>query len=387
MSSLAAFLFLASAALAQPQLPLPPPPPAVYPPSDQQIYITGSFLTDPLVTTALDYVNAVVPPALLNIRPSTQILFGNVTYNDNLSTNCYWGNGGSCKRETDTANFKADISACPGAGQWGLTFDDGPLVATTGLQSADLRSALNTAGVKATMFVVGSQINSFPQELLAHFNDGHEIAVHSWTHRPATNLTNAQLVAEIKYSERKIYEITGRIPVFFRPPYGDIDDRVRAIVSALGYRVVHWTTTPTSYDTQDTSATAANFATIQAAEIALTALPATNPGFISLQHEISNTTIALDLGMLNAMAARRAAGTLAITPQPVGQCMAIPAYRTVGTPYTATTVSSAPTAAATTARSTTNAAAPGAAPSSVGSVAGLVVGAAMALVATFGLAL
>ena len=32
----------------------------------------------------------------------------------------------------------------------------------------------------------------------------------------------------------------GVTPACFRPPYGDIDDRIRAIVHALGLRVILW---------------------------------------------------------------------------------------------------------------------------------------------------
>ncbi|KAI8815162.1 hypothetical protein BJ742DRAFT_670544 [Cladochytrium replicatum] len=336
---------------------MPPPAPAAYPALDQLVYISGTYLSDPLVANALAYVQSVVPPALLNIKPSTQIQFGQVTYNDNANTNCYWGSGTTCKRATDTANFKADISACPTAGQWGLTFDDGPLVEAGSLGATDLRNALSTAGVKATMFAVGTQLSAYPDQLLAHYQAGHEIAVHTWTHRPCTNLTNAQLVAEIKYTERRIYEITGQIPQFFRPPYGDIDDRVRAIVSALGYRMVHWTTEPTSFDSEDTTVGTNQtlFNKIASTVANWASLPATTAGFITLDHEISNTTVALDLVMLKAIAAKKAAGGLGISPQPVGQCLGISAYRSASTAGTATVSATAAATATSRATSSTSA--------------------------------
>ncbi|RKO83330.1 hypothetical protein BDK51DRAFT_2822, partial [Blyttiomyces helicus] len=70
---------------------------------------------------------------------------------------------------------------------------------------------------------------------------------HTWTHHPITALTSEQLVAEIKYTEAIIYQTIGKVPLFFRPPYGDNDDRTRAIVAAMGYRTVVW-----NYDSQDT---------------------------------------------------------------------------------------------------------------------------------------
>ena len=39
--------------------------------------------------------------------------------------------------------------------------------------------------------------------------------------------------------------VTGVTPNTFRPPYGDIDDRVRAIALAMGLQPVIWTRGPT----------------------------------------------------------------------------------------------------------------------------------------------
>ncbi|KAI8802239.1 hypothetical protein BJ742DRAFT_743896 [Cladochytrium replicatum] len=366
--SVAALRFLAVSAtvlLVNAQLPMPPPAPAAYPSDDQQLYIGGAFLQDPLVTTAVAHVRAVVPAALLNIRTSTQRTFGDVIYNDNAEANCYWGATAQCKRAVDTANFKADISVCPQAGQWGITFDDGPISQPGGLGAADLRRNLAAAGVKATMFVAGSQCQTNPTELLGHYQAGHEIAVHTWTHHPCTNLTLEQLVAEVKYTERKIFEITGKVPQFFRPPYGDMDDRVRAILNALGYRIIHW-----SLDSQDTTATAATIANITANVASWATLPGSTPGFITLNHEISTQTLTFDAAMLAAVAARRAAGTLAVQPQPVGQCLGINAYREIAGQTPATTGAPSRTAAATASATakvtqTSNAAAPGLTPRSV----------------------
>ncbi|RKO91550.1 hypothetical protein BDK51DRAFT_3710, partial [Blyttiomyces helicus] len=61
---------------------------------------------------------------------------------------------------------------------------------------------------------------------------------HNWTHHPITALTSEQLVAQIKYNEAIIYKNIGTVPLFFRPPYGDNDDRTCAIVAAMGYRTV-----------------------------------------------------------------------------------------------------------------------------------------------------
>ncbi|KAI8847777.1 hypothetical protein BC829DRAFT_395526, partial [Chytridium lagenaria] len=37
-----------------------------------------------------------------------------------------------------------------------------------------------------------------------------------------------------------VKSVIGRYPRYFRFPYGDIDDRLRAIIYTLGLRAVHW---------------------------------------------------------------------------------------------------------------------------------------------------
>ncbi|RUP43214.1 hypothetical protein BC936DRAFT_137467 [Jimgerdemannia flammicorona] len=55
-----------------------------------------------------------------------------------------------------------------------------------------------------------------------------------------TSLTNDQIIAELKWTEAIINEVCGITPKYFRPPFGDIDDRVRAIAKQLGFIPVVW---------------------------------------------------------------------------------------------------------------------------------------------------
>lgn len=64
-------------------------------------------------------------------------------------------------------------------------------------------------------------------------------------------LTTAQVVAELGYTRKAIKQVLGVTPTLMRPPYGDIDDRVRAISLAMGMVPVIWTRTPSgaTFDT------------------------------------------------------------------------------------------------------------------------------------------
>ena len=72
------------------------------------------------------------------------------------------------------------------------------------------------------------------------YDAGHEIAMHTWSHNYMTTLTNEQLIAELKWTEQAVKEVTGVSPRFIRPPFGNIDNRVRDICKALGFvRMYH----------------------------------------------------------------------------------------------------------------------------------------------------
>lgn len=58
-----------------------------------------------------------------------------------------------------------------------LTFDDGPSKNTP-----KLLDTLDELGVKATFFVVGNAVNSYPQYLTEIANRGHAVALHAYSH-------------------------------------------------------------------------------------------------------------------------------------------------------------------------------------------------------------
>ena len=66
------------------------------------------------------------------------------------------------------------------------------------------------------------------------FPSGHQLSVHTWSHPFLTTLTNEQIIAELGWTKKAIKDITGVTPNTMRPPYGDIDDRVRGISMAMG---------------------------------------------------------------------------------------------------------------------------------------------------------
>jgi peptidoglycan/xylan/chitin deacetylase (PgdA/CDA1 family) len=147
---------------------------------------------------------------------------------NNDTGRCWWTCSG-CTRPTD-------ITTCPDKNTWGLTYDDGPSFYTP-----NLLSYLAEQSLHATFFTVGSRCLEFPSILQSEYLQGHQIAVHTWSHPSLTTLTNEQIIAELGWSRKIIKDVLGVTPNMMRPPFGDIDDRVRNISIALGLTPVMWT--------------------------------------------------------------------------------------------------------------------------------------------------
>ncbi|ORX60717.1 glycoside hydrolase/deacetylase, partial [Hesseltinella vesiculosa] len=206
-----------------------------------------------------------------------------------------------------------DIVSCP-KGQWGLTYDDGPTDF-----SSKLYDYLDQSKQKATLFLIGGQVVTYPDLTLRAFKAGHELAMHTWSHSYLTTLTNDEVVAELMWTATAIKDVTGVTPRFYRPPYGDIDDRVRNIGKALGFIPVIW-----NHDTNDWMAGEGNGFDVEWIDGNVTqwANEAANAtvGGISLEH---------DLYQKSVDAAIRVMPTLqkAYRVMPVGECTGQQAYK------------------------------------------------------------
>jgi len=207
--------------------------------------------------------------------------------NASASGSCWWTCGG-CLRDTD-------ISVCPNKGTWGVSYDDGPSPYTP-----HLINYLNQKQLKATFFVVGSRVISRPDMLQTEYMLGHELSVHTWSHPPLTSLTNEQIVAELAWTMKAIKDVTGVTPNTFRPPYGDLDDRVRAVAAAMGLRPIQWTGSgENEFDTEDwkiPGGTATGLSSYAAFQKILGLQSSLNTGFIVLEHDLYQQTVDMAIG-------------------------------------------------------------------------------------------
>ncbi|KAL8280190.1 hypothetical protein RQP46_007520 [Phenoliferia psychrophenolica] len=156
---------------------------------------------------------------------------------------------------------------------------------------------LETMNQKATLFYIGSNVLDWPLEAQRGLADGHELCAHTWSHPYMTALTNEEVFSELYYSKKAILEVTGVTVQCWRPPYGDVDDRVRWIAQALGMRTVMW-----AEDTSDWKVSTLGVPAVeQNYENILT--KSKNGTFanyspIVLTHELNNLTMELDVMFL-----------------------------------------------------------------------------------------
>ncbi|KAG8757391.1 Carbohydrate esterase 4 protein, partial [Ceratobasidium sp. 423] len=115
-----------------------------------------------------------------------------------------------------------------------VTFDDGPNTYTK-----TIVDTLNAAGGKATFFFNGKNYNCIYDTTNADrakyaFDRGHQVASHTWAHLHLPTLTNAQITSEFQRTNDAIKKITGAVPAFVRPPFGEYNTNVQNIAGSFG---------------------------------------------------------------------------------------------------------------------------------------------------------
>lgn len=115
-----------------------------------------------------------------------------------------------------------------------LTFDDGPHPQVT----KQILQLLDKYNVKATFFMLGSRIQFYPTLVKEVQMAGHEIGNHTWTHPVLTKLSAAVIQKEFDSTEQALVNTIGQNSTVFRPPYGAINDSVRALIPR---QTVNWT--------------------------------------------------------------------------------------------------------------------------------------------------
>ena len=149
-----------------------------------------------------------------------------------------------------------------------LTFDDGPT-----LDTLDLLDILRREKIKATFFLIGKQVERYPEIARRIAADNHEIGNHSYSHPIYLFRSPSRTRLELQKTQNIIMQTTGVTPRFSRPPCGVRTPAYFAAARELGLETIQWS--DTGFDWKDFSA----------AQIAQNVLKQIRSGSIILLHD------------------------------------------------------------------------------------------------------
>lgn len=119
-----------------------------------------------------------------------------------------------------------------------LTIDDVPSEYTD-----EIMKVLLENDAKATFFVIGSQAPGREDILKRLILNGNELGNHAMHDEPSRSLSDSTLIAEMQTVDKIIHDTYSAAsislpPKYFRPGSAFFSERMRKIVSSLGYRIV-----------------------------------------------------------------------------------------------------------------------------------------------------
>lgn len=154
-----------------------------------------------------------------------------------------------------------------------LTFDDGPDLKYT----PKILDTLKKYRVKATFFVIGTQIQKYPATFRRIIREGHEIASHGYQHIKISELPPAKVQWQLQRNSEIIFKNGGPKQLLFRPPYGALDPSAVQAIGKKGYRIILWT-----IDSLDWRGLKKN-------QVVKNVVPFMKKGYIVLQHSAADS--------------------------------------------------------------------------------------------------
>ncbi|MFM0339015.1 polysaccharide deacetylase family protein [Paraburkholderia fungorum] len=119
-----------------------------------------------------------------------------------------------------------------------LTIDDGPDPVVT----PRVLDLLDTFGVRATFFCIGSKAQRYPELVREIVARGHALENHSQVHMHTFSVTlPGALTREIDAAQRTFEALSGTRPMFFRAPAGLRNLFLEPVLQKLDLRLAAWT--------------------------------------------------------------------------------------------------------------------------------------------------
>ena len=123
-----------------------------------------------------------------------------------------------------------------------LTFDDGPHP----IYTPRILEILEEFDVTATFFVVGQNVENYPDAFRAIVDSGCEIGNHTYTHKNVGRMSEDEIRREIEATEAAVAKMCDTRLCLLRPPEGSLGAPLERVSVDKGYDVILW-----SIDTLD----------------------------------------------------------------------------------------------------------------------------------------
>lgn len=117
-----------------------------------------------------------------------------------------------------------------------LTFD----AAWGNEDTQTILSILEKHNVKATFFMTGGWVKSYPEDVKAILAAGHDLGNHSENHLNMSQLSQKEKEEELMLVHNRVKQLTDYEMFLFRPPYGDYDEEVVNCAKNCNYYTIQW---------------------------------------------------------------------------------------------------------------------------------------------------
>jgi peptidoglycan-N-acetylglucosamine deacetylase len=128
-----------------------------------------------------------------------------------------------------------------------LTFDDGPSPHNT----PEVLALLKEFGVPATFFMIGQNIEKYPELASQVFQAGHQIASHSYSHQRTLLSSVEYFTQEIQRTDELIRKLGYQDEIVFRPPFGKKLINLPLALQRTGKLSVTWDAESEDTETQE----------------------------------------------------------------------------------------------------------------------------------------
>lgn len=167
--------------------------------------------------------------------------------------------------------------------QVALTFDDGP----SGKFTRRLLEGLEERGVKATFLLCGYRMEQYPALTEQIIENGHEIGLHGYSHKPMHNMRYEDVVLEIQKSLELLPENCNIN--FLRPPGGFCQNCLESAAKEFGLSILHWSVDPKDWAVHD------------AQVIKKSVINQVRDGDVILLHDMSDSSVNAALAIIDAL--------------------------------------------------------------------------------------